>query len=349
MLPNVMKDAVTQHARKAKTAAVGGIYGQVVACGLHHSLAVVKLDNFPQLYAWGSNQNNVLGIGIETEEVQQPMHVEYFEKSHVWSVSCGTNHSMVIVKKPSEAAGRLYAFGLGSRGRLGFMKEGSDMSAESESWYTPRPFRVKGGEKLKFVAVSCGADHTLAVADSGALYAWGLGQHGALGTGFTEDAYEPQYVSVRKGHLVVSIAAGSRHSVVCTDKGVLFSWGHGGNGRLGLGHSRGVVTPEQVTHLEGTPVAQVAAAESHSACVDASGQVYTWGGGSYGRLGHNDEADVAYPRKVEALGGVAFVQVACGVFHTLALSKSGKVYSWGSGLAVGCRCVRVCVRRLRQP
>ena len=60
------------------------------------------------------------------------------------------------------------------------------------------------------------------------------------------------------------------------------------------------------------------------------GVVYTWGGGSYGKLGQSDLMNSPTPRPVKNVGaGAHFCQVQCGTFHTLALTKLGDVYSWG--------------------
>ena len=78
--------------------------------------------------------------------------------------------------------------------------------------------------------------------------------------------------------------------------------------------------------------------------------LYTWGSGLRGMLGHKDEDSEKVPRVVESLLGRDIVMVACGVAHTIAVggmyihiyalslppslslcAVSGEVYSWGSG------------------
>ena len=44
--------------------------------------------------------------------------------------------------------------------------------------------------------------------------------------------------------------------------------------------------PTLVTALSGRRVVCIAAGSNHSAAVTEEGTVYTWGKGSYGRLGH---------------------------------------------------------------
>ena len=47
--------------------------------------------------------------------------------------------------------------------------------------------------------------------------------------------------------------------------------------------------------------------------------LYTWGSGHRGMLGHKDEDDERVPRVVESLLGRDIVMAACGVAHTVAL------------------------------
>ena len=52
-----------------------------------------------------------------------------------------------------------------------------------------------------------------------------------------------------------------------------------------------------------------------SAAVTDSGHVYTWGGGSYGKLGQNDKMNSLTPRQVKGVPAAAhFAQVSCGTF-----------------------------------
>ena len=55
-----------------------------------------------------------------------------------------------------------------------------------------------------------------------------------------------------------------------------------------------------------------------SRCVgaSASGQIFTFGRGGNGRLGHGDEEDVSTPQLVEALKGEQVVGASAGEQHT---------------------------------
>lgn len=68
----------------------------------------------------------------------------------------------------------------------------------------------------------------------------------------------------------------------------------------------------------------------HSAAVTEDGELYTWGEGEHGRLGHGDSNGRHIPTLVKDLTDVG--NVACGSSHTVVVSKDGKlVWSFGSG------------------
>ncbi|CAN0537538.1 unnamed protein product, partial [Ectocarpus sp. 8 AP-2014] len=53
--------------------------------------------------------------------------------------------------------------------------------------------------------------------------------------------------------------------------------------------------------------------------------------GDYGRLGHGSEASLSRPTLIESLAGERITQVAAGEAHSVAVSWSGKAFSWGWG------------------
>jgi len=62
------------------------------------------------------------------------------------------------------------------------------------------------------------------------------------------------------------------------------------------------------------------------------GQICTFGFGQEGRLGHGDARDQSKPTLIVFDTKIKFTQVAGGAFHSLALTKEGKIWSWGRGL-----------------
>ena len=59
-----------------------------------------------------------------------------------------------------------------------------------------------------------------------------------------------------------------------------------------------------------------------------SGAVYSWGDGDYGKLGRGGSDGCKSPKVIERLMGQDVVKVYCGAQFSLALTKSGAVFSW---------------------
>jgi alpha-tubulin suppressor-like RCC1 family protein len=158
------------------------------------------------------------------------------------------------------------------------------------------------------------------------VYSWGANDHGQLGLGDTESRPVPTPITELGQVRVKSLACGWSHSMILTDKG-LWVFGAGSHGQLGLGDRDDKHAPHLIAFLEGSKVAQwksVSCGFSHNALLLDNGNVYTWGSGLYGQLGHGDSEDALIPKLLSALVGTHFTSVACGSFHTVAVN--GKRY-----------------------
>lgn len=140
-------------------------------------------------------------------------------------------------------------------------------------------------------------------------------------------------------------------SAAITDDGSLYTWGRGNYGRLGHGKSNDCFVPTLVSALEGIHVTKVScgSGDSHTLCVTLDGKVYSWGDGDYGKLGNlacqavfavimtdmftgrggSDCSNV--PVLINKLQDIEIVDVYCGAQFSVALSKDGRVFSWGKG------------------
>lgn len=80
-------------------------------------------------------------------------------------------------------------------------------------------------------------------------------------------------------------------------------------------------------------VQNVALGGKHAALVTKQGEVFCWGQGKWGRLGQRIDMDISSPKLVDSLSGIHVKHVACGEYHTCALTDSGEVYTWGSDVS----------------
>ena len=67
----------------------------------------------------------------------------------------------------------------------------------------------------------------------------------------------------------------------------------------------------------------------HTAFVTEEGNVYTCGNNENGQLGLKDTRSRYMPTVLEELSQYHFRDVACGYYHTLALTEQGEVFVFG--------------------
>ncbi|XP_024133924.1 E3 ubiquitin-protein ligase HERC2 isoform X4 [Oryzias melastigma] len=222
-------------------------------------------------------------------------------------------------------SGTIYGWGHNHRGQLGGI-EGAKVKVPTptEALATLRPVQLIGGEQTLF-----------AVTADGKLYATGYGAGGRLGIGGTESVSTPtllesiQHVFIKK----VAVNSGGKHCLALSSEGEVYSWGEAEDGKLGHGNRSPCDRPRVIESLRGVEVVDIAAGGAHSACITASGELFTWGKGRYGRLGHGDSEDQLKPKLVDALQGHRVIDVACGSgdAQTLCLTDDDMVWSWGDG------------------
>ena len=76
---------------------------------------------------------------------------------------------------------------------------------------------------------------------------------------------------------------------------------------------------------------RVALGNSHGAALTAGGELFTFGGNEFGELGRPEVLDSALPGPVSFPTMSRVVSVACGFFHTAAVTDDGMVWTFGWG------------------
>lgn len=248
-----------------------------------------------------------------------------FEFEHADSVFNKSQQSINQPLSSLNSAKRVYVWGLNDKEQLGGPKGSKIKVPQAVDWMVSlQPINLAGGSKSLFL-----------VTQSGKAYACGEGSNGRLGLGHSKNINTPHQIFALSQYVVRKIAvhSGGRHALALTADGRVFSWGEGDDGKLGHGDVASLDTPRCVEALNGFRIRDVAAGSNHSAAVTSSGELYTWGLGEYGRLGHGDNLTQLTPKRVDALVGQRVLQVSCGSrdAQTLALVEGGLVYSWGDG------------------
>lgn len=193
--------------------------------------------------------------------------------------------------------------------------------------------------------ISLGGKHAALVTKHGEVFCWGEGSGGRLGHKVNMDMGNPKIVESLTGVLVKSVSCGEYQTCALTHSGELYTWGDNGSGidLVGERRKRSQWIPSRLSGpLNGTSISNVACGEWHMAIVSTSGQLFTYGDGTFGVLGHGKLESISQPKEVESLSGLWVKAAACGPWHTAAIvevradrlkfnTKGGKLFTWGDG------------------
>ncbi|XP_066913164.1 E3 ubiquitin-protein ligase HERC2-like, partial [Clytia hemisphaerica] len=221
---------------------------------------------------------------------------------------------------------KIFGWGLNDKDQLGGLK-GSKIKS---------PVLCSKMSSLHCKEVVGGSKTMFCISNKGHVYACGHSAGGRLGLGPTSDnVASPQLIEALKGHVIKKIAVHARgvHCLALTDQGEVFSWGDNEFGKLGHGDTTSLDTPKLVEALRGLNVTHLACGSNHSAVIVDHKELYTWGSGEFGRLGHGDEETHFLPKLIKSLLPYNIIDVSCGSTdaQTLALSSDGNIWSWGDG------------------
>ena len=190
-----------------------------------------------------------------------------------------------------------------------------------------------------------GTQFVLVARGDGSVVAWGRAPGGALAV--------PTPIALPG--LAQRVAVGESSAYVLLEDGSVVAWGENDEGQLGNGPSgsskplgtypKASVTPVKVTDLAG--IVAIEAGRKHAIALRKDGTVWAWGLRDDGAVGDGDAKQAGGLRVLSATAPVAvrglagITQIAAGPTHNLALTRDGKVMSWGSNgageLGVGTR------------
>ncbi|KAM9495679.1 secretion-regulating guanine nucleotide exchange factor isoform 2-T2 [Clarias gariepinus] len=165
------------------------------------------------------------------------------------------------------------------------------------------------------------------------LYRWGANSFGQLGLKNAEDQVKPQCAEFgQEARTLRAITGGGGHSALITESGKLLVCGQNHKGQLGLGHVSEVMT-FQLCQLPGSrTVQQVSCGWDFTIILTDDGHVLACGSNAFDQLGVNLQTQYsAQPLLITSFRDPV-ISVSAGLRHALAVTGSGCVYQWGTGL-----------------
>lgn len=209
------------------------------------------------------------------------------------------------------------------------------------------PRVVEALSHLFIERVACGDNHTVVLASTGSsntdrgvvkcrIFGWGETTCGALGCGLTGEVRHPKELTDFNGLDPFQISCGSQHTAVLCGEGKLYTAGWGIHGCVSRRKAEDDAHLNYFEDVEvrcaGAPPAfvEVTSGHSHLGALTDTSEVYMCGLNECGQLGMGDTTYRTALTRVGFLSGLGVASLACGMFHSAAITWDGCLYVWGS-------------------
>ncbi|NWY26092.1 RPGR regulator, partial [Pheucticus melanocephalus] len=284
----------------------------LISCGDEHTAIITGKG---KLYMFGSNDWGQLGLGSKST-VSKPTCVKALKPEKPKLAVCGRNHTLVYTEK-----GNVYAAGGNSEGQLGLGDTEERTTFHLISFFT---------DQQKIKQLSAGSYTSAAVTEDGQLFVWGDNSEGQIGLANEASVSVPCKVDI--GKPVSFVSCGYYHSALITGDGELYTFGEAVNGKLGLfpEQLKNNRVPQPVLGIM-EKVNKVACGGEHTVVLTET-DVYTFGLGQYGQLGHGTFVfESSVPKPVKRLKKHKICNIACGENHTAVIAENGLLFTFGDG------------------
>ncbi|KAK5069992.1 hypothetical protein LTS08_001314 [Lithohypha guttulata] len=248
----------------------------------------------------------------------------------------------------------VYVFGDGTNGELG-LGTGKNCSEVKR----PRLNNYLAGDSVGVVHVSVGGMHTAVLTRENKILTWGVNDQGALGrstdwegglrdmdadddesdsdagTNLNPKESTPTEIAldnVPEGTVWTQLACSDSATFALTNDGLVYGCGTFRSNEGIFGFSPDILvqrTLVQITELK--KITKLVAGANHILALDNKGQVFAWGSGQQNQLGRRILERFLKNSLVPTQFGLPkqMVNIGAGAYHSFAMHKNGKLYSWG--------------------
>jgi hypothetical protein len=173
-----------------------------------------------------------------------------------------------------------------------------------------------------------------------------------MGHGDRQSQEIPKRIEALENSRVVKIACGGYHSIVLTSEDEIYGFGSGAYGELGQGETKDSAKPKRIDLVQhknkelqrnlvsddemadedpSRPcVKSIECGGRHTLVVTKDGQLYSWGFGQQGQLGHGNNKNMLRPSLVKGFKDKPVQLAVAGAHHSAAMTQKGDVFLCGS-------------------
>lgn len=249
---------------------------EVLCCsaGSAHSAAIARRKGKPALYFWGIMQRE----DCDSEEaLSTPTFLEGLQQMTPIKLCSGENH-LLIIGRDIHLRKHIFVYARPRSGMLGRQLSAQAMQTNMtkllklmckdvvEAWACARHCFYQY-ERKKKSGVEAG------------LVAWGDNSCGQLGLEHFRMVSKFEDVAFFNDTKVLDVSGGASHTVVLTERRLVFAFGSNSEGQLGIPGITRSCTPLPIELPEG--ICRLSPCSSLNYAISLTGQLYSWGSATY--------------------------------------------------------------------
>ena len=334
-----------------------------IYCGWEHNIII---DNKNEIYSWGNNSSNQCGKEIKNKKdeiCKEPINLSSINDGITAKMaSCGNEHNLILTFE-----GEVYGFGHNDDGVLGFKEDVKIYKFKKIIFTENNILDPNNNDSIKIISISSGTVHNMALSSKGDVYSWGSAQGGQLGlseiyltSNFRDSFFIPTPTKIPTlPNNISKISCGEAHSLALTSSGMVYSWGFGSNGQLGLGFCEDSFEPgkgmsksrifEPQLVFQINDVNDIILGKTFSMFINNKRELFACGVNDLYQLGIEEKPnkehlysrdlncfDFVFPTRIEHFLNMKVMKISCGEGHCLALvcvnecSSEKILWSWGN-------------------
>lgn len=290
-----------------------------IACGIDYSFA---LKNDGTVWGWGANSQNQLGDNTWVDQ-SKPVKIDGLDE--IVSISSGLWINAALKKD-----GTVWLWGA----------RNVQVNNEQGERIPEKPKQEKYISNV--AAIKSGGFHIVALKKDGTVWCWGFNEKGQIGSESKTDQYVSDPTFVEGLENIVSIAAGSFHSLALKDDGSVWVWGHNKAGMLTGNPKENREIIRKPIKVEGLPkIVKISTKGYHNIAVDEAGDTWVWGDNEFGQLGTKTKGDndvnttdsyIPIPKKIDVQYKIK--SIFPGRYCCLAIKDDNSLIGWGSNTKI---------------
>ncbi|ETO30853.1 hect E3 ubiquitin ligase [Reticulomyxa filosa] len=300
------------------------------------------------LLTFGKNAVGQTGHPELSDKTDNLRALSEFGNEELTFIAAGFDHSGAICG----VNGECFVWGDNGYGQSGSKDDKSTLEPNKktqEPLYT-LPHKIRELSRIPIAQIALGGQHSLCLAKSGQVYAFGNNKNGQCGISPTLHSILQQPVLLKfagsaKPPLITSVYAGYQHSACIDNEHQLYMCGDNSRGQCGVGHITKAPKICPFTKVS-IHVHKVALGRWHTLLLTSDTRyVYSCGWSRFGVLGCNDDSKdlfqfhaVHMPTNVNPNSNsnrgtpVQIADIHSGAVHCAAITADRKsVYMWGRG------------------